>query len=279
MATAPCCTCSNATVRSSAGTRRSLEEAPAPGLPDDLRAALGETAVRAARAVGYVGAGTVEFVLDADGFYFIEMNTRLQVEHPVTEAVTGIDLVAWQLDVAAGGRLALTQDQVRCQGHALEARLCAEDPVDFQPRTGQISYLRFPGDGTRVDTGGAPGRRRFGALRRHDRQAGGARSRQGDPRCPGSPAPWNRPGSRDWSPTSRSSPGWFATRPSPAATCTPGSSRNTPTPCCRHCRRSTTPPSPSRRRPSSAGGRTQHRWARQLQSIRAHRGIPVPGGG
>ena len=130
-----------------------LEEAPAPGLPDDLRAALGETAVRAARAVGYVGAGTVEFVLDANGFYFIEMNTRLQVEHPVTEAVTGIDLVAWQLDVAAGGRLPLAQDQVRCRGHALEARLCAEDPVDFQPRTGQISYLRFPGDGTRVDTG------------------------------------------------------------------------------------------------------------------------------
>ncbi len=130
-----------------------LEEAPAPGLPDDLRAALGETAVRAARAVGYVGAGTVEFVLDADGFYFIEMNTRLQVEHPVTEAVTGIDLVAWQLDVATGGRLPLTQDQVRCRGHALEARLCAEDPVDFQPRTGRISYLRFPGDGARVDTG------------------------------------------------------------------------------------------------------------------------------
>ena len=130
-----------------------LEEAPAPGLPDEVRAALGETAVRAARAVGYIGAGTVEFILDADGFYFIEMNTRLQVEHPVTEFITGIDLVAWQLDVAAGGRLPLAQDQVRCQGHALEARLSAEDPVDFQPRTGRISYLRFPGDGTRVDSG------------------------------------------------------------------------------------------------------------------------------
>ena len=130
-----------------------LEEAPAPGLGPDRRAELCETAVQAARAVGYVGAGTVEFVLDADGFYFIEMNTRLQVEHPVTEMITGIDLVAWQLQVAAGAELPLSQDRITATGHAFEARLCAEDPRDFQPRTGRISHLRLPGGGARVDTG------------------------------------------------------------------------------------------------------------------------------
>ena len=116
-----------------------LEEAPAPGLPPRLRAAMGASAVAAAQAVGYVGAGTVEFMVDmeargADGspgrYYFMEMNTRLQVEHPVTEMITGTDLVEWQLRVAAGGRLPLTQQQIneRVRGHAIEARVYAENP-------------------------------------------------------------------------------------------------------------------------------------------------------
>ena len=111
-----------------------IEEAPAPGMTAELRAQIGAAAVEAAKAVGYRGAGTVEFVADgakglrADGFWFIEMNTRLQVEHPVTEAVTGLDLVEWQFRVAANEKLALTQDQVRLNGHAVEARLYAEDP-------------------------------------------------------------------------------------------------------------------------------------------------------
>ena len=116
-----------------------LEEAPAPGLPPRLRAAMGASAVAAAKAVGYVGAGTVEFMLDAraagaDGapgrYYFMEMNTRLQVEHPVTEMITRTDLVEWQLRVAAGGRLPLTQQQIdaRVRGHAIEARVYAENP-------------------------------------------------------------------------------------------------------------------------------------------------------
>ena len=130
-----------------------LEEAPAPGLDPALRAALGDAAVAAARAIGYVGAGTVEFILDETGFYFMEMNTRLQVEHPVTELITGTDLVEWQLLVAAGGALPLSQDRITVSGHAFEARLYAEDPIDFRPQTGRISHLRFPGQGARIDTG------------------------------------------------------------------------------------------------------------------------------
>ncbi|MFN3657662.1 MAG: acetyl-CoA carboxylase biotin carboxylase subunit [Pseudolabrys sp.] len=138
-----------------------IEEAPAPGMSADLRAIMGKAAVDAALAVGYRGAGTVEFIADgsgglkADGFWFMEMNTRLQVEHPVTEAVTGLDLVEWQFRVAAGEKLPLKQDQVRLDGHAVEARLYAEDPErGFLPSTGKLVALDFPqAQGLRVDSG------------------------------------------------------------------------------------------------------------------------------
>ncbi|WP_422647668.1 Methylcrotonoyl-CoA carboxylase subunit alpha [Cupriavidus sp. H18C1] len=123
-----------------------LEEAPAPGMTEERRRAMGEAAVAAAKAVGYVGAGTVEFIANQDGsFYFMEMNTRLQVEHPVTEMITGQDLVEWQLRVAAGEPLPLSQDQLRIDGHALEARVYAENPdKQFLPSTGTLRYLRTP---------------------------------------------------------------------------------------------------------------------------------------
>ncbi|KEF32835.1 Methylcrotonyl-CoA carboxylase biotin-containing subunit [Marinobacter nitratireducens] len=134
-----------------------LEEAPAPGLTEETRKAMGEAAVRAAQAIDYVGAGTVEFLYDVDGsFFFMEMNTRLQVEHPVTEMVTGQDLVEWQLKVAWGESLPLSQDQVKTRGHALEARIYAEDPdQDFLPATGNLRYLSTPDESAhvRVDTG------------------------------------------------------------------------------------------------------------------------------
>jgi len=123
-----------------------LEEAPAPGMTPERRAAMGEAAVAAAKAVGYVGAGTVEFIAEQDGrFYFMEMNTRLQVEHPVTELVTGLDLVQWQLEVAAGQALPRTQEELTLTGHAIEARIYAENPErDFLPSTGTLSTLIFP---------------------------------------------------------------------------------------------------------------------------------------
>ncbi|HKJ51365.1 MAG TPA: acetyl-CoA carboxylase biotin carboxylase subunit [Gammaproteobacteria bacterium] len=134
-----------------------LEEAPAPGIDDELRARMGRAAVDCARAIDYVGAGTVEFLLDADGeFYFMEMNTRLQVEHPVTEMITGLDLVEWQFRVAAGESLPSTQDEIHSNGHAFEARIYAESPErDFMPAAGQIRYLALPEaeEGLRVDTG------------------------------------------------------------------------------------------------------------------------------
>jgi 3-methylcrotonyl-CoA carboxylase alpha subunit len=142
-----------------------IEEAPAPGMSLGVRAAMGQAAVAAAKAVGYVGAGTVEFIaeaskgLAADRFWFMEMNTRLQVEHPVTEAVTGLDLVEWQFRVAAGESLPLAQGDVPLAGHAVEARLYAEDPEKgFLPSTGRLVALDFPsGEGIRVDAGVAAG--------------------------------------------------------------------------------------------------------------------------
>ena len=135
-----------------------LEEAPAPGLSDAMRQQMGEAAVAAARAVDYVGAGTVEFIVEqlADGgmkFYFMEMNTRLQVEHPVTEAITGLDLVEWQLLVANGQKLPLAQDQLRINGHAIEARICAESPDNnFLPATGTLHVYAKP-DATSFERG------------------------------------------------------------------------------------------------------------------------------
>jgi 3-methylcrotonyl-CoA carboxylase alpha subunit len=142
-----------------------IEEAPAPGMAAEVRAAMGRAAVEAARAVGYVGAGTVEFIADGreglrpDRFWFMEMNTRLQVEHPVTEAITGLDLVELQFWVAAGEPLPFGQDDLAIDGHAVEARLYAEDPEKgFLPSTGKLWALRFPdGEGIRVDAGVAEG--------------------------------------------------------------------------------------------------------------------------
>jgi 3-methylcrotonyl-CoA carboxylase alpha subunit len=136
-----------------------IEEAPAPGMSEELRAIMGKAACDAARAVGYQGAGTVEFIVDgekglsAEGFYFMEMNTRLQVEHPVTELISGTDLVEWQLRVAGGERLPLTQDELQITGHSVEARVYAEDPpTGFLPSTGPLAMVSFPDD-VRADTG------------------------------------------------------------------------------------------------------------------------------
>jgi geranyl-CoA carboxylase alpha subunit len=137
-----------------------IEEAPSLALSAELRTCMGEVAVAAARAISYVGAGTVEFLLDASGnFYFLEMNTRLQVEHAVTEAVTGIDMVEWQLRIAADDPLPLAQQDVRFRGHAIEARLYVEDPyTDFLPQSGTLADWRpATGDGVRIEHGVAPG--------------------------------------------------------------------------------------------------------------------------
>lgn len=140
-----------------------IEEAPAPGMTAQMREAMGSAAVRAAEAIGYAGAGTVEFIVDAsdglraDRFYFMEMNTRLQVEHPVTEAITGVDLVEWQLRVASGEGLPARQEELSLTGHSFEARLYAEDAANgFLPQTGTLTHLRFP-EGARAETGVRPG--------------------------------------------------------------------------------------------------------------------------
>lgn len=136
-----------------------VEEAPAPGMTEQMRAVMGKAAVAAAKAIDYRGAGTVEFIVDGsdglreDGFWFMEMNTRLQVEHPVTESITGVDLVEWQLNVAAGGKLPMHQKDLQITGHAIEARLYAEDPQqDFLPMAGQLTHLNFPSE-CRIDSG------------------------------------------------------------------------------------------------------------------------------
>ncbi|HEX5462410.1 MAG TPA: biotin carboxylase N-terminal domain-containing protein [Steroidobacteraceae bacterium] len=136
-----------------------IEEAPAPNLPQPVRESLHAAAVLVARGIGYQSAGTVEFLFDGHDFYFLEMNTRLQVEHTVTEAVTGLDLVEWQLRVAGGEPLPLTQEQIRLSGHAIEARVCAEDPWrDFLPSAGTLHLADWPrGESLRVDAGFAGG--------------------------------------------------------------------------------------------------------------------------
>jgi 3-methylcrotonyl-CoA carboxylase alpha subunit len=159
-----------------------LEEAPAPGMTDKLRAEMGAAAVAAARAVNYVGAGTVEFIVEQPGgyakpqdmkFFFMEMNTRLQVEHPVTEAITGLDLVEWQLRVAAGEPLPLKQDDLRIQGHAIEARICAETPDNqFLPATGRLDVYRKPDQSVLRLHGGQAHR-----ARRHAGRSVGAHGR------------------------------------------------------------------------------------------------------
>ena len=136
--------------------QKMIEEAPSVAVTPELRRRMGETAVRAASAAGYVNAGTCEFLLDANGdFYFLEMNTRLQVEHPVTELVTGLDLVQWQLRVAAGERLPFTQEELVPRGWAMECRITSEDPANgFLPSTGRVRYLHLPsGPGIRWDGG------------------------------------------------------------------------------------------------------------------------------
>jgi len=141
-----------------------IEEAPAPGMPEEMRKAMGEAAIKAAKAIDYSGAGTIEFIADvseglqADRFYFMEMNTRLQVEHPVTEMITGEDLVEWQLHVAAGGALPKTQEELSFNGWAFEARLYAEDaPKGFLPAIGTLDHLSLPETSARVDSGERPG--------------------------------------------------------------------------------------------------------------------------
>lgn len=135
-----------------------IEEAPAPGISDEMRAAMTGAAVKAARTISYEGAGTIEFIVDGtalrpDGFWFMEMNTRLQVEHPVTELITGHDLVEWQIRVASGGKLPKTQEQQTIDGHAFEARIYAEDPTNgFLPETGKLETLIFP-ENVRIETG------------------------------------------------------------------------------------------------------------------------------
>ena len=130
-----------------------IEEAPAPGIPDELRQSVGESCVNACKTIGYRGAGTFEFLYEDGGFYFIEMNTRVQVEHPVTEMITGVDIVKEQIRVASGEALGMTQDDITFTGHAMECRINAEDPQTFLPSPGNIKRFHAPGGiGVRVDS-------------------------------------------------------------------------------------------------------------------------------
>jgi len=136
-----------------------LEEAPSPALTPEVRKAMGEAAVNAARAIGYVGVGTIEFLWEEKGFYFMEMNTRIQVEHPVTEMITGVDLIQEQIRVAQGEKLRFTQDDIKFKGHSIECRLNAEDPFqNFRPGPGRVStYLAPGGPHVRMDSHLYPG--------------------------------------------------------------------------------------------------------------------------
>ena len=209
-----------------------IEEAPSPVVSAELRAKMGAAAVAAARAVKYVGAGTCEFLLGADGgFYFLEMNTRLQVEHPVTEMIYGLDLVAWQLDVAEGKPLPLTQQELdaRRRGHAVECRIYAEDPVKFLPSPGKITHLRVPdGPYVRNDSGCYEGAEipvhydpMISQARRVGRGSRARASRACGARSTSTPSAASRR-------TSRSIAAACATPRSSPATTTPASSAATP---------------------------------------------------
>ena len=204
-----------------------IEEAPSPTLDATQREAVCAAARKAAGAVNYVGAGTIEFVSDGKEVFFIEMNTRLQVEHPVTELITGVDLVEWQLRVAFGEKLPLAQDEIKLNGHAIEARVYAENPQkNFMPSVGRIKTWRTPDavDGLRIDAGYRERRCGVAVLRRHagksDRLGADARR----PRSSGSTAGWKRPTFAASSPTSRSCRRWSRTRRCAPTPSTPASS-------------------------------------------------------
>ena len=186
-----------------------IEESPSPFLDSERRAQMGEAAVQAARAIDYLNAGTVEFIVGPDGdFYFMEINTRLQVEHPVTEMVTGLDLVEWQLRVAAGEPLPLAQQDVRHHGHAIEVRLYAEDPEkNFLPGSGRLERLLLPAPSAACAPGWRRGRRRRGhdLLRSDDRQAGRAGTRTARARWPACAMRWP---TAKWSDRNRTSSSW-----------------------------------------------------------------------